>query len=219
MFFGAFRGRGFTLAPGPRPASAGAAAPAARRAAAAAAVDVEDPEDAGDADVQEEVEDEQMQADANEADHDHQTIPSPAPSASAQQMCANHMPDLFHNRLPDCFLIAPNKSSLRCMGGPSTVLADTKHMRRGRKSVPCMGITFVRWKARCEMLACRYGLARELSDGTVRSVTSSELKGVQELPRSPSTAVMSPAHSTRSRLKVVTRSPTQSFLGEAYCQS
>ncbi|CAL8465948.1 g5484 [Coccomyxa elongata] len=132
VFFGAFRGRGFTTAPGARPASAGTAAPAARRAAAAAAADAEEPEAACDADVQEEVEDEQTQADATEADREHQTIPSPAPSASAQQM---------------------------------------------------------------------YGLARELSDGTVRPVTSSELKGVQELPRSPSTAAMSPAHSTRSRLK------------------
>ncbi|BDA48275.1 probable lysine-specific demethylase JMJ16 at C-terminar half [Coccomyxa sp. Obi] len=136
VFFGAFRGRGFTTAPAPavRPASAGAPAPAARRAAAAAAaaVDAEEPEAACDADVQEEVEDEQMQADPTEADREPQTIPSPAPSASVQQM---------------------------------------------------------------------YGLARELSDGTVRPVTSSELKGVQEVPRSPSTAATSPAHSTRSRQK------------------
>ena len=48
----------------------------------------------------------------------------------------------------------------------------------------------------------RYGLMREMSDGTVRPVTDSELNTARECPRSPSTAAMSPAHSTRSRQKV-----------------
>ncbi len=82
------------------------------------------------------------------------------------------------------------------------------------------GLCFIAWAIVCQtegqkwgrllllncLLASRYGLAKELSDGTVRPVTSSELKGVQEQPRSPSTAATSPAHSTRSRQKVFPRS-------------
>ncbi len=93
MFFGAFRGRGFTTAPAARPASAGVA----RRAAAAAAADAVEPEDACDADAQEEVEDEEIQADPIDADHERHTLSSPAPSASAQQMYATHTPGILQD--------------------------------------------------------------------------------------------------------------------------